>query len=215
MLVGRAQARWADRVTRGSVPWEGRRMRTNAAPTATVEAFGPGGGGEGVDRLRRRAMQAPAVRRRRYRWRATRRPAMVGLVLILLLLGALGRESEPSSTAPVPTPMAAARLARDAGPASRMDLAAGIAAAGAAAGGDEAAASPVRGLGAVDRVDGDGAVQVVVRPGDTLWEVAQRLGPPGRDPREGVAAIMEASGLSTAALRPGMVLTVPADWVGR
>ncbi|WP_042500274.1 LysM peptidoglycan-binding domain-containing protein [Thermaerobacter marianensis] len=56
----------------------------------------------------------------------------------------------------------------------------------------------------------DGSVVVVVRPGDTLWEVAQRYGRTDRDPRDVVAAIMEASGLSTAQLRPGMVLVVPA-----
>lgn len=41
MLVGRAQARWADRVTRGSVRSEGRGMRTNAAPTGKTEALAP------------------------------------------------------------------------------------------------------------------------------------------------------------------------------
>lgn len=53
-----------------------------------------------------------------------------------------------------------------------------------------------------------GEQRYVVRPGDTLWELAvQRF---GGDPRKGVWEIRERNGLAGAALEPGMVLYLPA-----
>jgi nucleoid-associated protein YgaU len=55
---------------------------------------------------------------------------------------------------------------------------------------------------------GSGEVRYVVRPGDTLWQLAvERF---GGDPRAGVWRISERNRLPTAALQPGMVLYVPA-----
>ncbi|HJV05657.1 MAG TPA: LysM peptidoglycan-binding domain-containing protein [Actinomycetota bacterium] len=49
----------------------------------------------------------------------------------------------------------------------------------------------------------------LVRPGDTLWEIARvRLGPEA-DPRPFVDRIRELSGLETSVLRAGEVLLVP------
>jgi Tfp pilus assembly protein FimV len=49
---------------------------------------------------------------------------------------------------------------------------------------------------------------VVVRPGDTLWSIAQRVRP-GDDPRSTVAAIVDANGVEAGSLMPGQALTVP------
>lgn len=48
----------------------------------------------------------------------------------------------------------------------------------------------------------------VVRPGDTLWELAasRYVG----DPREGVWRIRERNGLAATALQPGLMLYLPA-----
>ena len=48
----------------------------------------------------------------------------------------------------------------------------------------------------------------VVRPGDTLWELATNRY--GGDPREGVWRIRERNDLSGAELQAGMILYVPA-----
>ena len=47
----------------------------------------------------------------------------------------------------------------------------------------------------------------VVRPGDTLWEIAERRY--GGDPREGVWRIVEHNGLAGSGLQPGQVLLLP------
>ncbi len=47
----------------------------------------------------------------------------------------------------------------------------------------------------------------VVRPGDTLWSIAERSY--GGDPRAGVWRLRERNGLVTALLRPGQRLAVP------
>jgi hypothetical protein len=56
--------------------------------------------------------------------------------------------------------------------------------------------------------DGAGPhVRYVVKPGDTLWEIADaRL---DGDPREGVWWITERNGLSSPTLQPGQVLYIP------
>jgi LysM repeat protein len=51
--------------------------------------------------------------------------------------------------------------------------------------------------------------EVVVLPGDTLWDIAGRYGPPGSDIRETVYRIRKANGLQTSVLQPGQVLAVP------
>ncbi|ADU51197.1 Peptidoglycan-binding lysin domain [Thermaerobacter marianensis DSM 12885] len=135
------------------------------------------------------AGSAMSSRRRRYRWRPARSLAFLTTVLILMLATGMGVEAWPSRAS------------------ARGD------------GGDAVPAVPPAGPGVTwhgragesrSALRPDGSVVVVVRPGDTLWEVAQRYGRTDRDPRDVVAAIMEASGLSTAQLRPGMVLVVPA-----
>ena len=47
----------------------------------------------------------------------------------------------------------------------------------------------------------------VVRPGDTLWSVAQRMY--GGDPREGVWQIQQRNHLASATISPGEKLVLP------
>lgn len=54
-------------------------------------------------------------------------------------------------------------------------------------------------------------VDVVVRDGDTLWQIARRYAEPGADPRRLVEQIRAVNGLETAVLRPGQVLKVPVS----
>jgi nucleoid-associated protein YgaU len=56
--------------------------------------------------------------------------------------------------------------------------------------------------------NGSGAEhRYVVRPGDTLWTIAEREY--GGDPREGVWKITERNGLPGTLLRPGQRLVLP------
>lgn len=48
----------------------------------------------------------------------------------------------------------------------------------------------------------------VVRSGDTLWSIAQRMAP-GDDPRPLVQRIQEANGVDAGAIAPGYTLVVP------
>jgi hypothetical protein len=53
------------------------------------------------------------------------------------------------------------------------------------------------------------AAHHMVRPGDTLWEIARgRVGPEG-DPRPLVQALREANGLGTGSLQAGSRIVVP------
>lgn len=52
-------------------------------------------------------------------------------------------------------------------------------------------------------------VEVVVRPGDTLWQIASTYGPPGRDVREVVDWIRHVNGLTSGTLQVGQILAVP------
>jgi LysM repeat protein len=54
------------------------------------------------------------------------------------------------------------------------------------------------------------AERVTVRPGDTLWAIAERAAP-GVDPRETIAQILDLNALESSAVRAGSVLLVPAD----
>jgi hypothetical protein len=53
------------------------------------------------------------------------------------------------------------------------------------------------------------AERVTVRPGDTLWAIAEREAP-GVDPRETVAAILDLNALESSAVQAGSVLLLPA-----
>ena len=50
--------------------------------------------------------------------------------------------------------------------------------------------------------------QVTVRPGQTLWAIAERAAP-GVDPRETVAEIMDLNALESSAVQAGQVLLLP------
>lgn len=52
---------------------------------------------------------------------------------------------------------------------------------------------------------------VIVQPGDTLWEIAVRVAPQ-RDPRDTVARLVAANGLSGVQVRAGQQLVVPVPW---
>lgn len=53
------------------------------------------------------------------------------------------------------------------------------------------------------------SVRYVVREGDTVWSIAERVRP-GEDPRPAVDAIVASNDLDPRALVPGQVLLVPA-----
>jgi len=50
--------------------------------------------------------------------------------------------------------------------------------------------------------------QYRVKPGDTLWSIAERTAP--GDPREGVWELRERNDLDSAVIVPGQVLVLPA-----
>ena len=50
--------------------------------------------------------------------------------------------------------------------------------------------------------------RVTVRPGETLWQIAERVAP-GSDPRETVARILDLNGLQTAEVQAGTALRLP------
>ena len=54
------------------------------------------------------------------------------------------------------------------------------------------------------------AAQVVVGPGDTVWDLARAHAPEGVDPLVYVAEVVEHNGVPATALVPGMVLELPA-----
>jgi LysM repeat protein len=54
----------------------------------------------------------------------------------------------------------------------------------------------------------DGTVYVV-RPGDTLWDIADRLTGEAGDPRVAVDMLAEANGLDDGVIQPGDRLGVP------
>ena len=66
----------------------------------------------------------------------------------------------------------------------------------------------VIGLAGPAEPTGRGEARYVVRPGDTLWELAvERY---GGDPREAVWRIRERNRLASSALAPGTELSLPA-----
>ena len=50
----------------------------------------------------------------------------------------------------------------------------------------------------------------VVRPGDTLWSIAERAAQ-GEDPRELVDAMASVNGVDAGAIVPGQTLLIPGD----
>ncbi|MDP5227865.1 MULTISPECIES: LysM peptidoglycan-binding domain-containing protein [Arthrobacter] len=68
--------------------------------------------------------------------------------------------------------------------------------------------NPVRATDAHTR--GASTVSVVVRPGETLWGIAQRVAPE-RDPREVVGEIARLNGLKASQLMAGQELFLPAN----
>lgn len=50
----------------------------------------------------------------------------------------------------------------------------------------------------------------VVQPGDTLWEIAVRLNPPGHDVRVLVDRLADAT--KTPSLQPGQRIVIPVAW---
>lgn len=92
-------------------------------------------------------------------------------------------------------------------PAARLVLAGALAAV--------AASGVSRGLEARAGVGVDGVMPAmsrtyVVRPGDTLWSIAERLRP-GSDPRPLVDAIARVNGVSAGGLVPGQSLRIPLE----
>jgi len=53
------------------------------------------------------------------------------------------------------------------------------------------------------------AIEYVVQPGDTLWEIASDRIAEGEDVRPLIQAIMERSGVTNSSLVPGQVLQIP------
>ena len=52
-------------------------------------------------------------------------------------------------------------------------------------------------------------VSVVVKPGENLWQIVQRVNP-GSDPREMVLRVREINGLASSQVEAGSTLVVPA-----
>jgi hypothetical protein len=52
------------------------------------------------------------------------------------------------------------------------------------------------------------ATVVTVRPGETIWSIAERVAP-GRDPRDTVQAILDLNRLQTSQVRVGTALRLP------
>jgi nucleoid-associated protein YgaU len=62
--------------------------------------------------------------------------------------------------------------------------------------------------GGSERLEPVAARSYVVRGGDTLWAIAERVAP-GSDPRGVVDAIAEANAVDAGALVPGQTLVIP------
>lgn len=55
------------------------------------------------------------------------------------------------------------------------------------------------------------ATSVVVQPGETLWEIADRFTPESADLRVVVTELVTLNGLQSKVLKPGQVLQIPAS----
>jgi len=64
-------------------------------------------------------------------------------------------------------------------------------------------------LAGTDHATGTATAQrVTVRPGETLWQIAERVAP-GTDPRETIARILDLNDLQTAQVQAGTALVLP------
>lgn len=61
-----------------------------------------------------------------------------------------------------------------------------------------------------DARDDAAYVEVLVAPGDTVWNLARVHGPRGADVRRVVYAIKEANGLESFVIHPGQLLMIPS-----
>ncbi len=52
-------------------------------------------------------------------------------------------------------------------------------------------------------------VEVIVQPGDTVWDLARQHGPEGVDPRRTAYRIAQANDLEGYVIRPGQTLLIP------
>lgn len=59
------------------------------------------------------------------------------------------------------------------------------------------------------RAENRGGETHTVQPGDTLWDIALRIGSPTQDIRRLVFEITQLNGLTDAQLKPGQVLRLP------
>ena len=55
------------------------------------------------------------------------------------------------------------------------------------------------------------AIEHVVSPGETLWEIASGYTPPAEDVRVVIRLIKERSGITSSALQVGQVLHIPSS----
>jgi nucleoid-associated protein YgaU len=70
-------------------------------------------------------------------------------------------------------------------------------------------AGPVaRAVGGAESVRRVSSSSYVVRPGDSVWDIAERVSP-DTDPRPLVDAIVEANRLDPSSLTPGQTLVIP------
>ncbi len=53
--------------------------------------------------------------------------------------------------------------------------------------------------------------EYVVKPGDTLWDIATEYAPKGTDKREYIFNIKKDNGLENSVLQPGMVLEIVTE----
>lgn len=74
-----------------------------------------------------------------------------------------------------------------------------------ALGGPSAVAGTAGGGGGATATD---ARRVTVRPGETLWAIAQRVAP-GTDPRATIAEILDLNALESSGVQVGQVLLLP------
>ncbi len=108
-----------------------------------------------------------------------------------------------SAAAPVRTPRPAARLTRRGRLlVTGLVLLLLVVAAVLLTGGVPATAGTDRGAPVA-------AERVTVGPGETLWQIAERVAP-GTDPRETVARILDLNGLQTAQVQVGTALLLPS-----
>jgi nucleoid-associated protein YgaU len=72
--------------------------------------------------------------------------------------------------------------------------------------------SVAAGAGPADgHLSGPASRPYVIKPGDTVWSIAERIAGPEEDPRPVVDAILRSNGVRAGSLVPGQVLVIPRD----